>query len=1135
LEASTNISPLYEEIRQRLNNVRHRQNFIDLLTGIILSISVVLIITLSSILIEYFFTFGTAGRKVIFCIDTISTLISVAYFIGKPTLKYLGFLKNDTDYITAYKVGIKFPDINDRLLNALQVYESKLKDQTLYSPELIDASFIDLHEAIQPVDFIKSVDKSVLKRFQKYFLYTCTVFILILMVSPRGFVFSAYRIIKFNEPFSILPKTVLMIEPGNTEVIRGETVPIIIHAAGSLLKNIFINTREEGVSKFESTALQLTDAGVFKYSLQNLRSSTIYYASAEGVESPEYKITVLDRPIIRSLQIILNYPLYTRIPFKTLDENIGDVMALPGTRVSLKILSSKILSDAELKFSDSIKLKLNVAGNEANCSFPLFKEKDYKISIKDEVGLLNIDPIEYHLKIIPDDFPAVAILAPGKNVDINENLMLSLLVRIKDDFGFSKLRLAYRLAQSRYEKPSDEFSFLDIPLKSNEQTTQEIWYEWNLAGLNLVPEDILSYYFEVFDNDNISGPKSSRSETYFVRLPSLDEVLTDVEKNQSQTLESMQSVAKDAEQLHKEMEQLQREIKKNPQKNDWQQQKKAEELAKKYDEMKKKISENAKKLEEMIQKMDENKVLSNQTLEKYQEMQKLMEGLKNPELQSAMKKLQESMKQLTPEQMKQAMQQINFSEEQFRKNLERMIDLLKRIAIEQKIDELIKRTEELIKQQQELQIQTTQIKPDDKQKMNQLAERQADMQKDIDKLEQEAKSLKEKMEEFPKDMPLDKMDKAKNDLLNKQLQQKTKKSAQQMNSGQMKQATQTQQETQNDLEQFMAEMEDVKESLQEQMQREILNQMRKAAQNLLELSKEQEELKQETQNIDPNSQRFRENAQQQMDLAGDLSNVANSMGEISKKSFAISPEMGKEIGNAILQMGQALQNLEQRNPFGASEPQKNAMGSMNRAAMMLQSAINSMQQGGGQNMGMAGLMQRLGQMSGMQAGINGQTAQALGQGQNLTAQQAAEYARIAGQQAAVRKSLEELANEAKNAGELSKLLGDLDRVARDMTEVQTDLERGNVNPETLKKQEKILSRLLDSQRSARERDYEKRRRAETGKDYKRTSPVDIDLTTHEGRNKLREELLKMLEENYSKDYEDLIRKYFEVLEKETIR
>ena len=190
-------------------------------------------------------------------------------------------------------------------------------------------------------------------------------------------------------------------------------------------------------------------------------------------------------------------------------------------------------------------------------------------------------------------------------------------------------------------------------------------------------------------------------------------------------------------------------------------------------------------------------------------------------------------------------------------------------------------------------------------------------------------------------------------------------------------------------------------------------------------------------------------------------------------------------------------------------------------------------------MGMAGLMSQLQQMAGTQGAINRGTQQAMsmaqGQGEMMSAQQQAEYQRIAGQQGAAQKSLEQLAKEAKNSGEYSRLLGDLDRIAQEMQEVQTDLQQGNVNPNTLQKQDKILSRLLESTRSMRERDYEKRRRAETGKDISRPSPAEIDLSTKEGKNKLHEELLKVLESKYTKDYEDLIKKYFEQLETEEIK
>jgi hypothetical protein len=100
-----------------------------------------------------------------------------------------------------------------------------------------------------------------------------------------------------------------------------------------------------------------------------------------------------------------------------------------------------------------------------------------------------------------------------------------------------------------------------------------------------------------------------------------------------------------------------------------------------------------------------------------------------------------------------------------------------------------------------------------------------------------------------------------------------------------------------------------------------------------------------------------------------------------------------------------------------------------------------------------------------------------------------------------------------------------------MKEVVKDFEQKDINPNTIRKQERILSRLLDAQRSMRERDFEKRRKAEAGIDVVRASPKELDLTTQEGKNRLMQDLLKAMEEGYAKDYQDLIREYFEALQK----
>jgi hypothetical protein len=138
--------------------------------------------------------------------------------------------------------------------------------------------------------------------------------------------------------------------------------------------------------------------------------------------------------------------------------------------------------------------------------------------------------------------------------------------------------------------------------------------------------------------------------------------------------------------------------------------------------------------------------------------------------------------------------------------------------------------------------------------------------------------------------------------------------------------------------------------------------------------------------------------------------------------------------------------------------------------------------------------------------------------------------RLAAEQGMVRKSLEQLAREAAGTGDLSRMLGDLQKIAEEMREVQTDLAQGAVTPETLEKQERILSRMLDSQRSTRERDYEQRRRAESGKLRDRSVPGDPGAR-NDARARLQQDLLRALEEGYAPEYQELIRQYFEALQR----
>jgi hypothetical protein len=258
----------------------------------------------------------------------------------------------------------------------------------------------------------------------------------------------------------------------------------------------------------------------------------------------------------------------------------------------------------------------------------------------------------------------------------------------------------------------------------------------------------------------------------------------------------------------------------------------------------------------------------------------------------------------------------------------------------------------------------------------------------------------------------------------------------------------------------------------------------------------------------------------------DLNNVTNGLSELSKKSFAVTPEMGKAIGQAMARMQNAMKDLDVRNGQMASQEQDLAMGSLNEGAVQMQNALQSMMQGG--QGGMGGLLKQLQMLAGSQMSLNLQSEQ-LGQG--MTMQQAAEAARLAQEQDAIRKSVDQLNKEAKDSQEQQRLLGDLDKISEEMKEVVSNLEQNNVNQETIQKQQRILSRLLDASKSMHERDYEKKRTSKAGSEIVRKSPGELDPNDLNATNKLRQDLLKALEQGYSRDYQELIRKYFEELQK----
>jgi hypothetical protein len=1111
--------------------VRRKRNRSAFLRGFLASLAAVLGLAILALVIEAMFYLPPlvrGGLVGIICLGGLAVFLRTGV---PPLLRLLHIMREEPDEETARFLGGKIPALGDRLVNGLQLIRASESGafQGMYSADLVAEAINDLRHAVEPLDFPSVVTYAGSRKAARIAGIGLGVLLLMFLIAPSSFLGSAYRLWHNGDVFAMPVPFRLLVTPGDKEIIKGESVRITVRAEGALPLQVILALRPEDQADAENHVLTERGPGEYQFDIPTLKTSSRYLVYSGSVHTQEYRLSVVDRPMVRLLRLTLRPPAYTGLPVHLLDDNIGDVTALKGTRVAMELEGSKDLTSAELHFGNGTHVNLSVEGRKAHGSFTLLTDGMYQVALRDSQGLANIDPISYAVKTLPDAFPTVSIVSPGANMDVADNTTIPLVIKIADDFGFSKLRLAYKLVQSQYEQAWREYRYLPIPLPRNAGGEALVPYIWSLAALHLVPEDAVSYHAEVSDNDAVSGPKSAVSEEYLLRLPSMDEVFADVDRGHEESLQSMQEALTQANEAKKDLHDLIQDAKKEQDKLDWQDRQKAEQLAKKYEALQQKMDDVRKTVDRMTREMQKNRVLSKETMEKYLELQQMLEQMNTPEFAEAMKQMQQAMQQMSPEAMRRALENFSFSEENFRKSIERTMNLLKRIQVEQKVDEIVKRLDAMQKEQSEINDKTAALSEKNPQETSDLAKRQEGLKKEAADLRKEMEELQKKMEEFPSEMPLPEMEQANKDMQAGDMEQRLDEAARQVAAQQQAQASQAQQQAMRQMKSLSQSMNAVQQGLRQRQQQQVLNEMRRNVQDLLELSRREEQLKNASRQLEQNSPAFRENAEEQMGVMRDLSTLSDRMASLSQKTFAVTPEMGKAMGDAMRSMSEAMQSLDQRNSATSSERQESAMAALNQGAQLVQGAMEALQQGGGEGMGMAGFMQRLKQLSGIQQGIN-QGTKGMG---GMSQEQAAAMARLAGEQGMVRKSLEQLAREAAAAGELHKMLGDLSSIANEMREVQTDLAQGNVNPETIRKQDRILSRLLDAQRSTRERDFEKTRRAQTGTNVARKSPPAVDLSTQEAKEKMRRDLLRAMEQGYTRDYEELIRKYFDALESQT--
>ena len=110
-----------------------------------------------------------------------------------------------------------------------------------------------------------------------------------------------------------------------------------------------------------------------------------------------------------------------------------------------------------------------------------------------------------------------------------------------------------------------------------------------------------------------------------------------------------------------------------------------------------------------------------------------------------------------------------------------------------------------------------------------------------------------------------------------------------------------------------------------------------------------------------------------------------------------------------------------------------------------------------------------------------------------------------------------------------QLLGRLDRTGEEMKQVEAALRQGRFGDEVEQRQQHILSRLLDAQRSVNRRDFDPQRESRPGEDVRRGSPAPLPGELLRESDRLRLDLLKAQADRYPAQYRAFVEAYLRAL------
>ncbi|HEY2580896.1 MAG TPA: DUF4175 family protein [Mucilaginibacter sp.] len=1057
----------YDLLIDKINIFIRKYYFNNFLRGLIFLgaglFSAYVIITVS----EYYGNFSTSFRTVLFYMFIFINGGLICWLIIPPFLAWLKLGKSLTHQQAAEIIGKHFSNVSDKLLNTLQL--KNLADHDEQHRALIEASINQKIEALKPVSFPSAVNIKENTKYLKWVLFPAGVICILALAAPSVLTESTKRLIKHNQYFAPVAPFSFVVLNKSLSVIQGDDLKLDLKLEGDKLPaDIYVETANN------TFKLDKENISRFHYLFTNLQQNTYFKFTGNGFSSASYEIKVNLRPALLHFDAALTYPAYLHKKNETLT-NAGDLTIPAGTIVNWSFHTQN---------ATGLLFYMNGApGSVTTNSDGVFEARERVLNNSIyKVAPVNVfshsDSASYRINVIADEPPTIAVNEKQDSISMKAFYFNG---RIQDDHGFTSLTFHYQVSANG---DKDKMRSFTKPVKADlSQTQADFFHFFDLKELGIKPGDQVTYFFEVADNDAVNGPKKVRSPEHTLNVPDSKELNNDLNAGTQAVKQKMQSAVKIAGQIEHDSQKL-NELLLNKNSLSFDEKKQIESLLQKRRELDDLIKDIQADNKKNLYNRQENQQQDQQLTEKQQLMEQLLEKVIDPKTEEILQRLQEMLKNEQNEGTRDQLSKMQMDNKSLKKELDRMLELYKKLEFEQKLNQNVDQLNQLSQEQQKLADQAKQQNADQA--------KNDELQKDQQKLNQDFQDIKKSLDDLQK---TNEQAEHKQDFDNPKQEEQSIEQQQQQSMDELKKnnnskASKSQQQAAKEMKQLADKMKQQEQEGEETENNVDAQQLRELLKNLINSSFEQERVMQTLKTTSPADPNYVTLAQEQKNIKDNLKTAEDSLYALSRRIPQIQSTVNGEVASINNHIDQALQNLGDRRIAEASNNQQYAMTSMNNLALMLSDALDQLQNA--MNKGKSGKgkgKQSVSQLAKIQQQLNQNMQKAReqmqqqgnqGKSQQNNGNMSEQLAKLARQQQMVREALEKLNREENKDGKGG--LGNLDKISQEMEQTEHDLVNRRISEETIKRQEQIKTRLLEAEKAEQEREQDQQRESHAGKD-----------------------------------------------------